>query len=235
MRLLTVPVKNVERLTAAHNALKGAGYQIPKICLVHGLAGAGKTTAISHLSQVHGGCFVRATAVWTPKAMLTAILRELGRDDVAGNNQAKLDQVIERLAIAQLPLFVDEADYLFQRVSTLDILRDIHDQAGIPLYLIGMERISRKVNARELVASRVSQEVKFAPLDMADTRLVADQLSEVPIADDLLEDLHRKAHGSIRRITVGLSVVEAFGKQAATDLLTLPQWRQANRPYFLER
>jgi DNA transposition AAA+ family ATPase len=230
-----VPVKNVERLTAAHNALKEAAHYLPKIGLIHGLAGAGKTTAIGHLSQVHGGCFVRATAVWTPKAMLVAILRELGREELGGNNQTKLDEVIKTLAISNLPLFVDEADYLFTRPSTLDILRDIHDQAGVPLYLIGMERISRKVNSRELVASRVSQEVKFTPLDLDDTRLVADTLSEVPIADDLLEDLHQKARGSIRRITVGLSVVEAFGKHAAADLLTLAEWRRANRPYFLER
>ncbi|MEM6836315.1 MAG: ATP-binding protein [Cyanobacteria bacterium P01_C01_bin.120] len=230
-----VAVKNVERLTAAHNALKGASYHLPKIGLIHGLAGAGKTTAIAHLSQVHGGCFVRATAVWTPKAMLVAILRELGRDEIRGNNQAKLDEVIERLAIAQLPLFVDEADYLFQRPATLDILRDIHDQAGVPLYLVGMERISRKVNNRELVASRVSQEVKFAPLDLEDTRLVADSLSEIRLEDDLLEDLHQRARGSIRRITVGLSVIETYGKHTMADSLTLAQWQQSGHSYFLER
>lgn len=235
MKNLVVETKNVGRLIAAHAALKNSGYQLPKIGLVHGLAGAGKTTAIAHLSQTEGGCFVRATAVWTPKAMLQAILRELGREDIGGNNQTKLDEVIKLLAIANLPLFVDEADYLFSRPSTLDILRDIHDQAGVPLFLIGMERISRKVNSRELVASRVAQEVKFAPLDLEDARLVADSLSEVRLADDLLADLHKRANGSIRRITVGLSVVEAFGRQMNLNPIPLEAWQAAGRQYFLER
>lgn len=235
MKNIVVQTKNVSRLIAAHAALKESGYQLPKIGLVHGLAGAGKTTAIAHLSQTEGGCFVRATAVWTPKAMLQAILRELEREDIAGNNQTKLDEVIKRLAIMNQPLFVDEADYLFQRPATLDILRDIHDQAGVPLFLIGMERISRKVNSRELVASRVAQEIKFSPLDLADTRLVADTLCDLELSDDLLADLHQRAQGSIRRITVGLSVIEGFGRQMGLHSIDLEAWKSAGRPYFLER
>lgn len=235
MKNLVVETKNVRRLLTAHSALKEAAHYLPKIGLVHGLAGAGKTTGIAHLNQTEGGCFVRATAVWTPRTMLQAILRELGRDDVSGNNQTKLDEIIRLLAISNLPLFVDEADYLFTRAATLDILRDIHDQAGVPLFLIGMERISRKVNARELVASRVAQEIKFTPLDLEDTRLVADGLSEVRLEDDLLKDLHKKAHGSVRRITVGLSVIETFGKQMRLSSITLADWKSGGHAYFLER
>lgn len=235
MKNLVVETKNVRRLMTAQHILRNSGYQLPKIGLVHGLPGAGKTTAISHLSQSEGGCFVRATAVWTPKTMLQAILRENGREEIGGNNQHKLDEVIRLLAIANKPLFVDEADYLFQRPSTLDILRDIHDQAGVPLFLIGMEHISRKVNSRELVASRVAQEIKFTPLDMEDTRLVADSLLEVRLEDDLLADLHKRAQGSIRRITVGLSVIEAYARQVSAPSIDLPTWQSSGRPYFLER
>jgi len=227
-------VQNVTRLLEAYEYLRDANFKLPKVGLVHGFAGAGKSTAISYLSHAQGGCYVRATAAWTPRTMLKAILRNLGRDDINGNNQEQLDEINRLLQIAQKPLFIDEADYLFDRRGLLDLLRDIHDVAGVPLLLVGMERISRKVTSRELVASRVSQEVKFTPLTLEDACKVAEGICEVEVAEELVADLHEKAGGSIRRITVGLAQVEAWFLPRG-EVATLAPWKAANKPYFLER
>lgn len=229
-----VYVKNALRLEQAYEYLRDAEPRTPRFGLVHGFPGAGKTMAISVLSNDVGGCYVRATAAWTPRTMLRTILRRMGREDINGI-QDQLDEITRLLTIGNKPLFVDEADYLFERRGLLDLLRDLHDMAGVPVVLVGMERISRKIGNRELLASRVSAEVKFDPTDIEDARKVADTLCEVAIAEDVLADLHGQSNGNIRRLKVGLSQVEAFGLRSGMDRVTLADWKRAERHYFLER
>lgn len=232
MRRVIVLTKNVRVLLDAYSQLRDADANAPKICVVHGVPGMGKSTGMALLEKDWSACCTRATAAWTPRTMLLSILRELGRDDLKGSNQDQLDEITRLLSLSGRPLIVDEADYLFERRGLLELLRDIHDIAQVPLLLVGMERVVRKVNSRELVASRVAEQVKFEKLDREDARQYTDELCEVEVADDLLDDLHRKANGSARRIWLGLNQIENFGL-ARGGRVDLAQWQVAGRPYFL--
>lgn len=55
--------------------------------------------------------------------------------------------------------------------------------------------------------------MEFLPIDLDDTRTVADTISEVAIADDLVERIYREAAGSIALITLGIANVESYARK----------------------
>lgn len=227
------PVKNVTRLGVAFQSLANRDPGVPGIGLVHGFTGAGKTTAVTQLVIRENGVFVRANAVWTPQAMLGAITNELGATPMA-KNAAMIAHITERLAMTGRPLFVDEADYLLHNVKMLEALRDLHDVAGVPVVLIGMEGIEKRIVHREQFARRIQQWVEFRPLDAFDTRTLADAICEVKVADDLLDRLHHHTKGSVGLMTVGLSRIEQYAKSADLDEIDFKRWG-AKREFFMGR
>lgn len=230
----TVPVSNVTRLTQAFGRLQKMPQGAPRIGLVHGRSGAGKTTGITWLAVGQNGVFVTASPQWTSSTMLKAIVRELGLDMV-GSNQDLLDRIVGSLQSSRRPIFIDEADFLMSSAKLLETLRWIHDMANVPLLMVGMEKIARKVSAREQLARRVAEEIQFDPMEMTDARQVADTLVGLRIEDDLLTSLHDAAKGGIGRLCVGLGAIEHYGMSRGYSSIDLPTWKTSNRRFFLEK
>jgi DNA transposition AAA+ family ATPase len=232
MRHVIAPVKNVERLSGAYGALSERDSGVPGIGLLYGFTGAGKSTAAALLINRVNGVFVRAAAVWTPSTMLGAIAMELGGEP-GGKNAQQLGFITERLAMSGRPLFVDEADYLLTNIKMLETLRDIHDITGVPLVLIGMAGIERRITHRAQFSRRISQWVEFKPLDLFDARTLADAVCEVNLNDDLVGKLHSAASGSIGLMTVGLARIEAVAKGQGWDTVDAKAW--GDKQFFLSR
>lgn len=223
MRSVVAPTKNVSALMNAYTALESRGPGIPGMGLVYGYTGAGKTTAVTWLMNKTSGVYVRAISSWTPASMLARVMQELGAEPLH-RRAAMSDFITARLIEKQRPLFVDEADYLLRDVNMLDSLRDIHDLAGVPVILIGMSGIERRLVHRPQLARRISHWVEFLPSDQADARTLTDAVCEVQIDDDLLARLHREAKGSIGLMSVGLSRIEALGKANGWKSITAEHW-----------
>jgi len=223
-------VSNIQRLKLAFDALQGRDLDLPGLGLVHGFTGSGKTTGIAWLANQTNGVFVRALATWTPFSMVEAIIFELGAAPYRRLAQ-NVNYIIQDLAQSNRPLFVDEADYLLPNLKMIETLRDIHDMAGIPVVIIGMEGLDKKIVRRQQFTRRISQWVEFLPLDLDDARILADTVCEVHIADDLLKFLHQQANGSIGLMVVGLARIEALAKAQGWDAVAAKSW--ARRPLFL--
>jgi hypothetical protein len=144
-----------------------------------------------------------------------------------------LTAVKEQMKLSRRPLFIDEADYLFHHPKMLQVARDIHDLTELPVWLIGIDGVEKKIANRKIVAGRISQWVKFQPCDLEDTRLLAKELCEIDVHEDLLVKLHELSNGSIRLITVGLSRMEAFTKAQRWQSISAQQW--SGQPFFLSR
>jgi len=230
MRHRTLPVKNVNRLKAAGDALISRSLGMPGLGIVWGPTGYGKTTAVAwFVAQCHG-VYVRALRLWSPKGMLSAIARELDIDVRKMNNGEMVDAIIRRLAETGRPLFLDEADYIIESRRLLDTLRDIHDMSTCPVILIGMHGIEKRIKGNEQFTGRIAQWVPFQGIDLEDARLLADGLCEVQVADDLLQALHAAAspkNGSgaeIRRLVVGLSHIEGHARRRGLQSMALDDW-----------
>jgi len=229
MKSKTVAVKNVARLTEAGEALIRRPAGMPGMGLVHGETGYGKSTAVAWYRNHCNGVVVRAMATWTPAAMLTAILRELGRVS-RGSCAAMTMDCIESLTMSGRPLFVDEADYLVDSKRMTETLRDLHDMATVPVVLIGMGGIDQRLAHRKQLTGRVMQDVQFQPLDEEDAGKIARELCEVAVQPDLIAQLTRQAMGSTRLTVVGLARVEQYARSRGLGSIGTPEW--GRRQFF---
>lgn len=215
--------KSVAALQVAYEELAGRSAGIPGMALVHGYTGAGKTTAITWLVNRTEGVYVRAMRTWTPNTMLRKIMAELQAAGM-GRNADMVDHIVTALQESNRPLFVDEADYLLKDGDMIETLRDIHDLSGVPVVMVGMEGIERRLNARPQLARRISHWVEFLRSDLADARDIARATCEVQVDDELLHRLHQEAGGSVGLMVVGLARIEQLAKANGWTSVDAEQW-----------
>lgn len=232
MRHQVAQVKNVRMLKQAGDELVGRALGVPGMALLWGATGYGKTTSVVWWANQVNAIYVRAAALWTPRAMLTAIMHELGAQPMTSCAPMVL-WIAQRLSITGRPLIVDEADYLLSSSKMLDTVRDLHDTSTAPVVLIGMAEFQRKVIHRQQLAGRISQWVEFAGADLEDARVLADELCEVEVEDDLLEELHRSSGGSMRGLVVGLSRIESYAQRRSLKQIGADAW--AGRKFVLSQ
>jgi DNA transposition AAA+ family ATPase len=232
MRSQLAVVKNLLTFSDSFYSVKDGVSGVPRMMLVHGFTGAGKSTAISWLLNRLGGVgiYVRATSMWTPSSMMRAILTELEVESPKRSSQENLETICNQMVIHNKALFIDEADYLFKSGKLLDAARDIHDLTDLPVILIGMEGIERKLAHNKQLDRRITQRVKFASLDLGDASILADAVCEVEVSDDLVESYHIAAKGSIAMCVTALSEIERYGKKAGLRRVTLDNW--GDKPFF---
>ncbi len=246
MKFKILPVKNVSRLNEAGNALIQRDLGMPGMGLIWGPTGYGKTTAATwFINQCHG-VYIRAMRLWSPKSMLTNIARELDLDVTGKNNGEIVEALVERLALTGRPVFIDEADYIVESKRLTDTLRDIHDLSTVPVILIGMHGIEKRIRGNEQFTGRIAQWVAFEGLDMADARLLANGLAEVDIADDLLTQLHTAASpkqrqgnsaapgAEVRRLVVGLGRIEQYARSRGLSSISAADWPHGDE-FFIGR
>lgn len=231
MKTKIVPVSNVARLSAASEALLNRTPGMPGMGLIHGDTGLGKTTAVTWLITRNNGVYVRALSTTTPRSLLRTIARELDLD-ARPSNVETVEIIVQKLAETGRPLFVDEADYLVTQTRLVETLRDIHDLATVPVVLIGMAGIQRKIKSRQQLTGRMAQWVEFQPATLEDVRMLAQQLMEVVIEDSLLHALHEAARGSMRLLVVGLARVETLARAKGMDAIGLADWPRGSAFFF---
>jgi DNA transposition AAA+ family ATPase len=195
MRHKIVTTSNVRALMAAEAAAETRDPGLPGILLVHGEAGAGKTSTIAHLAVKLGAVYLTALPFWKTHAMLSAICSELSMKPLS-RCAPMFDLIARELTIRPRPIFLDEADAIVDHKELVETLRILHDITSVPLVLIGMSEFRSKVMRRPQIERRVLREVEFRPSTLADARLMAAELAEVGIADDLVEVMHRRSRGS---------------------------------------
>ena len=230
MRNSIAHVKNIQMLATAADALSTRAPGTPGIGLIWGPSGFGKTTATAWLANQQNAVYVRAWPTWTPTSMLGAIMEELGVQQL-GRTAPMIRSIVQALSADARPVFIDEADYLADKTILLETLRSLHDVSASPLILIGMRDFQRRVMHRDQLAGRISQWVEFQPADLADARVLAEEVCEVKVADDLIERLHKAASGSMRAMVVGLARIEQFARKKGLNKVTLTEW--ADRPFTL--
>jgi DNA transposition AAA+ family ATPase len=228
-------VKNLLKLFQAYESLSETAQLdlgIPAMGLVFGGTGTGKTTSIRWLVKQErvNGVFLRANAAWNLKSMLNTIAADLG-SPTAWRNAETFNNIVQSLESTRRPLFIDECDYLLRDLRMLEILRDIHDLAGVPVVLIGMEGIEKKLIHRQQLSRRISQFVEFQPLDIEDARTLADTICDVGVTDDLLQRVHKESKGGMGLMIVGLSRIEALAKTQRWESVSASQW--GNQKFFL--
>lgn len=109
------------------------------IQLVIGEAGLGKTMALKHYTANHSGVIMlEVEPTYNVKVLLNALCIQLNLS-TGRSNHDMMTAVIDKLDGSEQLLIIDEAELL--PYKALEILRRIHDKAGIGLLLAGLPRL----------------------------------------------------------------------------------------------
>jgi DNA transposition AAA+ family ATPase len=200
-------VSNVKRFQKGVATLDGRGAEEASWLLVEGEPGLGKTRALQWYSVQKDAVLVRAKAGWTIPWMLKDICNGL---DLQPRHSSTLmfDQIVDECVMRNPLVIVDEVEHAARKIKTLETLRDLTDISGVTLIAAGMKGIRQQLKAHKQVYNRIADVVEFTPATVGDVRMLCDQLSEVTIADDLVERIHAETGGINREILNSIARIE---------------------------
>ena len=209
MNKVFVRTKNVKKFVALMEEVKQLPVNIPKIVLVFGDYGLGKSETIKWWTFKNDCIYVRANQGMTSKWLLSEIAEELG-EEAFWHIQDTFNLVEQKLKQNPKPLIIDEVDYLVTN-NVIEILRDLHDRTGCPMILVGMVNIDKKLSRYPHLKDRIYKAFKFEPYNKQDIKQILSELSEIPITNDGLEYLATR-HNQLRQIVKLINKIEKLAK-----------------------
>lgn len=204
-----VKTKNVKEFVGFMEELKSLPPNIPKIALVYGEYGLGKSETIKWWTFKNDCIYVRATKGMSVRWLLAEISEELG-EEAYWHSQETFNMIENRLKQNPKTIIIDEVDYLINN-NVIEILRDLHDRTNCPLVLVGMANIDKKLSRYPHLKDRIYKAFQFKSYDGQDIKQIISELSEIPINSDGLEYLATR-HNQFRQIVKLINKVEKLAK-----------------------
>jgi DNA transposition AAA+ family ATPase len=228
MKTRVALVKNIQRLLDAYAIVENAEPGSERMVLLNGATGTGKSTALLHLLNQTNGIYTEASPAWTLTSMYRRIMTAIGQEPRRLNIDME-EIIIDTMGRHTRPLFIDEIDHILLPGATttlrmLEALRSIHDKSGMPIVMVGMDKIEQKLRTREQLTRRIFQWVTFTDLDRDDARIVADTLCDVPIADDWLDALFEKTKGRISYLSHNIKKARIRARSNRWQEINLAVW-----------
>ena len=211
MKKIFVKTTNVKNFIGLVENLINKPKNIPKMGLVYGEPGLGKSQTALWLACKYDAIYLRATNLMTGRWLLEEIVKEL--DEIPRFlSSDNFNVVIKKLKQNPQVIFIDEIDYLMNNYKSIETLRDIHDETGCPIIFIGMGLVHRKLERYKHLFDRFSEIVKFETFGVNDLSQIFNQLSEVLFTPDAIEYIYPK-YNRFRQIVQLINHVEIIAKE----------------------
>ena len=215
MRKTFVRTKNVKNFVALMEELKTLPPNIPKIALIYGEYGLGKSETIKWWTFKNDCIYVRANQGMTIRWLLSDIAEELNIESYWHIDET-FNQVEKALIQNHKTIIIDEIDYLIDK-KTIETLRDLHDRTGCPMVLVGMANVNVKLARYPHLIDRIYKSFKFEQYTPEDIKLILTELTEIKFTQDGIEYLSTRAN-QFRQIVKLINKVE---KKAKTNKIKL--------------
>lgn len=215
-------LENVARFMTLAETLRTRDPHLPGLGVFHGPSGFGKTYAAIYCMNVLGALRLEIGDSWTKKKFLENLLKETGViEPVRGSIADLTEQAIIALSEEfDRPLIIDEADKLVDK-GMIELVREIHEHAQVPVILIGEELLPNKLQKVERVHNRVLEWVPAEPCSIEDTRLLADlRCPGLELSEELLALTLEKSGGRARRIAVNLNNMQDYARRLGETVLS---------------
>ena len=210
MKKIFVKTTNVKNFIGLVENLINKPKNIPKMGLVYGEPGLGKSQTALWLACKYDAIYLRATNLMTGRWILEELVKEL--DEIPRFlTSDNFNIVVKKLKQNPQDIFIDEIDYLMNNYKTIETLRDIHDESGCPIIFIGMGLAHRKLERYKHLYDRFSEILKFEIFGVNDLSQIFGQLSEIPFTHDAVEYIHSKFN-RFRQIVQLINQMETFAK-----------------------
>ena len=210
MNKIFVKTQNVRNFIGLVENLINKPKNIPKMGLVYGEPGLGKSQTALWLACKYDGIYIRATNMMSGRWLLEEIMKEM--DEIPRYlSSDNLNIIVKKLKNNPQIIFIDEIDYLINNHKTIETLRDIHDKTECPIILVGMSLVHKKIERYTHLYDRFSEVLKFEAFGVNDLNQIINQLSEVPFTPDAIEYIHTK-YNRFRQIVQLVNQVEIIAK-----------------------
>ncbi len=197
-KLFCTSTDNVKRFISSMDRLKSISDDDPKMALFFSEPGHGKTKTIAWYVLNEGdGVLIRAKALMNGRWLLRTLVKELG-EEPAHSTENLFSQVIEQLTYRPRPIFIDEVDHLVHHSQLIETIRDIHDMTHVPVILIGMATVDKKIAKYKHFYDRLVEIVQFSPLTREDLVSIVGQMCEVSISEDGVDYIIERTCGKFR-------------------------------------
>lgn len=210
MNKIFVKTTNVKNFIGLVENLINKPKNIPKMGLVYGEPGLGKSQTALWLACKYDGIYLRASNLMTGRWLLEEMVKEL--DEIPRFlTSDNFNIVVKKLKQNPHVIFIDEIDYLMNNYKTIETLRDIHDETGCPIIFIGMDLAHRKLERYKHLYDRFSEILKFETFGVDDLSQIIRKLSEITFTPDAVEYIHTK-YNRFRQIVQLINQMETFAK-----------------------
>ena len=210
MKKTFVKTQNMKNFIGLVENLINKPKNIPKMGLVYGEPGLGKSQTALWLACKYDGIYLRASNLMTGRWFLEEMVKEL--DEIPRFlTSDNFNIVVKKLKQSPQAIFIDEIDYLMNNYKTIETLRDIYDETGCPIVFIGMGLAHRKLERYKHLYDRFSEILKFETFEVNDLSQIINQLSEIPFMLESIEYIHSKFN-RFRQIVQLINQMESFAK-----------------------
>ena len=219
MNKIFVKTQNVKNFIGLVENLINKPKNIPKMGLVYGEPGLGKSQTALWLAYKYDGIYLRASNLMTGRWLLEEMVKEL--DEIPRYlTSDNFNLVVKKLKQNPQIIFIDEIDYLMNNYKTVETLRDIHDETNCPIIFIGMELAHRKLERYKHLYDRFSEILKFETFGVNDLSQIIGQLSEIEYTPESIEYIYPK-YNRFRQIVQLVNQVEIIAKENNIQEITL--------------
>ena len=210
MKKIFVKTTNIKNFIGVVENLINKPKNIPKMGLVYGEPGLGKSQTALWLACKYNGIYFRASNLMTGRWLLEEMVKELNEIPrfLTSDN---FNIVVKKLKQNPQIIFIDEIDYLMNNYKTIETLRDILDETDCPIIFIGMGLAHRKLERYKHLYDRFSETLKFETFGVKDLSQIIGQLSEIPFTPEAIEYIHSK-YNRFRQIVQLINQMENFAK-----------------------
>jgi len=218
MKKVFVKTKNVKKfITMMHN-LQNRAEGVPGMGLVYGEPGLGKSQTINWWALKQNAVLITAKNGMTKRWFLRDLVNELGEVSNAITDNL-FNTAVNKFIEKPRMLIVDEVDYLVNTSKTIETIRDIHDMTGIPVLLVGMGSVDKKLKRFRHLFDRITEIYKFEPFDYEDIKEIITSLCEVPVDDEVIKLVSARMN-RMRQIVKWITKAEELAKTNGYKTIT---------------
>lgn len=205
-----VKTQNVKNFIGLVENLLNKPKNIPKMGLLYGEPGLGKSQTALWLACKYDAIYLRATNLMTGRWLLEEIAKEM--DEIPRYlTSDNFNLIVQKLKQKSQLIIVDEIDYLMNNLKTIEILRDIHDETDCPIIFVGMGLAHKKLERYKHLFDRFSEIVKFETFGVNDISQIINQLAEIKFTTDSIEYINKK-YNRFRQIVQLINQLEIIAK-----------------------
>jgi DNA transposition AAA+ family ATPase len=227
MKKIFAVTANTEMFTELVTSLENRDSGIPGLGLVFGEPGLGKTRTAIWYADKTGAVFIRALATATVRSFLEELVVELGQEPMYRASDI-YHQAEKSLAENPRLVIVDEIDRLASQWQAIEALRDLTDQTGIPVLMIGMDSSERRLARFKHLYYRMQAHImRFKPLSEADVGRFAGQICEVGLDESAISQIYRLTSGRIGNLISEFHLAEKIARANDLEIVEAKHLRRA--------